>query len=166
MKRTRAIAVVLLAFLFGGTSAELAVQAKRVLSERRAPPEDEGAAGELVALELRDGDGVLLARPGRAAQLELVDPDHPWRVRVALRVETARDPSGDVVVGYELALPTMGFAAAGTAVVASGVEAPLELGGGAVTATLFSVPVPSAAFEAYLASERALVRSAGLRDRS
>ncbi|HEU0055032.1 MAG TPA: hypothetical protein VFQ39_17720, partial [Longimicrobium sp.] len=61
MKRTRAVAIVLFAFLFGGSSAEVAVQAKRAIDRHHA--EEEGSAGELVALELRGADGAVLARP-------------------------------------------------------------------------------------------------------
>jgi len=169
MKRTRAFAIVLFAFLFGGSSAEVAVQAKRAI-DRHLATEEEGSAGELVAFELRGPSGELLARPrliaspGRPAQLELRDPEHPGQVRVAPRVETAREASGDVAVAYELELPGDGLASRGRVSVTPGVEQALELGEGLV-ATLLALPVPSAAFDAYVASER-MARFFSFRERT
>jgi hypothetical protein len=170
MKRTRAVAIVLFAFLFGGSSAEVAVQAKRAIDRRHAV-EEEGSAGQLVALELRGRDGQLLARPrliaapGRPAQLELRDPEHPGRIRVALRVEAAREVSGDVTIDYELDLPGEAIASLGRVSVTPGVEQELALGDEGVTATLLTLPVPSTAFDAYLQSERE-ARLAPLRGRT
>jgi hypothetical protein len=169
MKRTRAVAIVLFAFLFGGSSAEVAVQAKRAI-DRHLATEEEGSVGELVAFELRGPDGGLIARPrliaspGRPAQLELRDPEHPSVVRVALRVDAARDVSGDLSVQYELELPADGIASRGRVSVTPGVEHALELGDG-VVATLLALPVPSAAFDTYLTTERE-ARYAGLRERT
>ena len=169
MKRTRAVAIVMFAFLFGGSSAEVAVQAKRAI-DRHLAVEEEGSVGELVSLELRGPGGEVLARPrliaspGRPAQLELRDPEHPDVVRVALWVDTAREISGDLAVQYELELPRDGVASRGRVSVTPGVEHALELGEGLV-ATLLALPVPSTAFDAYLATERE-ARLAGLRDRT
>ena len=169
MKRTRAVAIVLFAFLFGGSSAEVAVQAKRAI-ERHHASEEEGSAGELVAFELRGPGGELLARPrliaspGRPAQLELRDPENPSQVRIALRIETTREVSGDLAVEYEVELPGDGLASRGRVSVTPGVEHVLELGEG-LAATLLALPVPSAAFDAYLAAERG-ARSAGVRERT
>ncbi|GEJ57584.1 hypothetical protein [Anaeromyxobacter diazotrophicus] len=168
MKRTRAVAIVLFAFLFGGSSAEVAVQAKRAI-DRHLAAEEEGSAGELVAFELRGAGGELLARPrllatpGRPAQLELRDPERPHLVRVALRVETTREASGDVSVEYELELPGQPLAL-GRVSVTPGVEQALDLGEG-LAATLLTLPVPSAAFDAYLAAERQ-ARLVAFRDRT
>lgn len=158
MKRTRAAAIIMFAFLFGGSSAEVVVQAKRAI-DRRLATEEEGSAGDLIAMEVRDAAGELVARPrliaapGKAAQLELRDPEQPWQVRVMLRVVALREASGELALAYELALPLAGLRARGDVVLTPGVEQSLDLGG-ELTASVFSVPVPSAAFDAYLASER------------
>jgi len=169
MKRTRAVAIVLFAFLFGGSSAEVAVQAKRAI-DRHLAAEEEGSAGELVALELRGQGGEVVARPrllavpGRPAQLELRVPEHPDLVRVALRVQTALEVSGDLAVEYELELPGEALASRGRVTITPGVEHALELGEG-LSATLLALPVPSPAFDAYLAAERE-ARHVAIRDRT
>jgi hypothetical protein len=158
MKRTRAVAIVLLSFLLGGSSAEVAVQTHRALHRSHAP--DPGEGGDLVALEVRGESGAVIARPrvittpGRAAHLILRDPSDPERVRLTLRVEATREPSGEVSVEYELALPERDCLAAGRLYTTPGVEAPLDLGALPVTATLLTLPVPSAAFDAFLEGER------------
>lgn len=157
MKPTRFATIVLLAFLFGGGSAEVAVQTGRALKRARAE-RAVGAAGDLVALELRGEDGEPIARPrlitpvGRPAHLVLRDPADPQRVRLVLRVETVRDPSGDVIVDYSLELPAFDVATSGHLSLTPGVEQALDLGG-ALSGTLVTLPVPSAAFDAYLESE-------------
>ena len=159
MKPTRVAAILLLAFLFGGSSAEVAVHAKRAIERRRAP--EEGSAGALVALEIHGERGEVLARPrvlasrGRAAQLFLRDPLRPDVVRLALRVEASREASGDLAVDYELTLPAASLTAAGRVQTPPGVEQLLDVGEAPVTATLLAVPVPSAEFDAFLESERA-----------
>jgi len=156
MKLTRAVATVLLAFLFGGSSAEVAVQAHRALHPR-AP--EVGAAGDLVALEVRDQDGDVVARPrliaapGRPAHVVLRDP-LDQSVRLELRVEATREPSGEVSLDYELSIPDEELSCSGRLAATPGVEHALDLGGRPLTATLLTLPVPSAAFEAYLESER------------
>jgi len=164
MKLTRAIAVVLLAFLFGGSSAEVAVQTHRALQQRRTP--EPGAAGDLVAIEVRGEDGEVLARPrliatpGRAAVLVLRDPLHPDRIRLELRVEATREITGEVSVDYALSMPGEELSCSGRLTTAPGVEQALDLGAKPLTATLLTLPVPSAAFEAYLEAERTARRVA------
>lgn len=160
MKPTRIAAILMLAFLFGGSSAEVAVQTKRAIERHRAAHE-EGSAGELVALEIHRDDGELLARPrviaapGRAAELVLRDPERPGQIRLALRVETTREPSGDLAVDYELSMPGEELVCRGRVSMTPGVEQQLDTGDHPVVATLFAIPVPSAAFDAYLDAERA-----------
>jgi hypothetical protein len=157
MKSTRAVAVVLLSFLLGGSSAEVAVQTHRALHRSHA---EQGQAGDLVALEVRGESGAVIARPrvittpGRPAHLILRDPTDPERVRLTLRVEATREPSGEVSVDYELALPERDCLAAGRLSATPGVEEAVDLGQLPVTATLLTLPVPSAAFDAFLESER------------
>ena len=161
MKPTRIAAILLLAFLFGGSSAEVAVQTKRAIDRHRAARE-EGSAGELVALEIQREGGEIVARPrviaapGKPAQILLRDPGDGGVLRLALRLETVREPSGDVSIDYELEIPGEDLVAAGRVTATPGVEHAFALGGGrALSATVFTLPVPSAAFEAYLqAAER------------
>jgi len=165
MKPTRTIAVLLLAFLFGGSSAEVAVQTKRALDRHRASEED-GAAGELVALEIQRPDGEVVARPrliatpGRSARLELRDPENPKAVRLTLRVQTNRDPSGDVEIAWDLSMPGEALQCSGRVSMTPGVEHALDLGDHPLTAVLLALPVPSAAFDAYLDAERTARRVA------
>jgi hypothetical protein len=160
MKAYRAIAVVLLAFLLGGSSAEVAVRTHRVLHRARAVDPSEGQGGDLVALEFRDGEGSVIARPrliappGRAAHLVLRDPVNPRRVRLSLRVEATREPSGEVSVDYQLSLPGEALIGSGRVSAIPGVETALDLGDQPISATLLTLPVPSAAFDAFLAAER------------
>jgi hypothetical protein len=164
MKPTRILAILLLAFAFGGGSAEVAVRAKRAIDRHRSAPE-EGSAGELVALEIHRDDGEVVARPrvvtspGRATQLILRDPENPAEVRLALRVETTRQASGDLAVDYELTMPGEELVSRGRVSMTPGVEQRLELGDHPLVATLLAIPVPSAAFDAYLQSERASRRT-------
>jgi hypothetical protein len=157
MNATRIAALLLLAFLFGGSSAEVAVQTGRALKRARADRQV-GSAGDLVAFEVHGEDGETIANPrlitpiGRPAHLVLRDPSNPERVRLSLRVETVREPSGDVVIDYALELPALELATSGRLSVTPGVEQALDLGG-SLTGTLLALPVPSAAFEAYLESD-------------
>jgi len=159
MKTVRAIAIVLLSFLVGGSSAEVAVQTHRAIAAARARPA-EGDAGDLVALEVRGQGGELIARPrviappGRAARLVLRDPTRPERIRLTLRVEATREPSGEVFLDYEIAVPGEDLLASGQLYATPGVEHALDLGDRPVTATLLTLPVPSAAFDAFLEAER------------
>ncbi|SRR5512147_2940915 len=158
MKSIRAVAIVLLSFLLGGSSAEVAVQTHRALSRARSAETGEG--GDLVAMELRGEAGEVIARPrvittpGRAAHLVLRDPTDPERVKLTLRVEASREPSGDVAVDYELSFPGQDCLAAGRLQTTPGVEHAVDLGHLPFTATLLTLPVPSAAFDAFLESER------------
>lgn len=158
MRASRIAALLVLAFLFGGSSAEVAVQTSRALARARADREV-GSAGDLVALEVRDDAGTI-ARPrlvaplGHPVQLTLRDPLEPGRVRLHLRVEAVREPAGDVSLEYALEIPARAVAALGRITVTPGVEHTLALGDGGVEATLLTLPVPSAAFDAYLEGER------------
>lgn len=160
MKPLRLTALLAGAFLVGGGSAEVAVRTHAAVERARADREV-GAAGQLVALELHDADGGLIARPrliaplGRRAELVLHDPLHPEEVRLAFRVEATREHSGDIAVDYSLWLPDRAFATHGTLQLAPGVERPLPLGDGQVSATWLAVPVPSAAFDAWLEAQEA-----------
>ncbi len=160
MKPSRFVALLLLAFVFGSGSAEVALETGRALKRVRAERAT-GSAGDLVAVELHDEVGDVIARPrliaplGRAARLVLRDPANPELVRLALRIEAAREPSGDVALAYELELPGHALAASGRVWVTPGVEQPLDLGDAAVTATLLTLPVPSAAFDAYVEAQSA-----------
>jgi hypothetical protein len=158
MKTHRAVATVLLAFLLGGSSAEVAVKTHRAFQHHRAQPA-EGDGGDLVALELRDEEGAVIARPrviaphGRAAHLVLRDPSDPRRVRLTFRVEAIREPSGDVSLDYELGLPGE-EPVAGRLCTTPGVEQALALGDRSMSVTLLTLPVPSRAFDAFLEAER------------
>lgn len=70
-------------------------------------------------------------------------------------METTREASGDLAVDYELSMPGEELVSRGRVSVTPGVEHRLALGDHPLTATLLTLPVPSAAFDAYLESERA-----------
>jgi hypothetical protein len=112
-------------------------------------------------MELQDGSGQMIARPrvvvtpGRAVELVLHDPTNPGEIRVALRLETERQPSGDLLVGYRIVFPAQSFEAAGRVSLTPGVEQPIDFGDHPFGATFFTIPVPSAAFDSYLEFERA-----------
>jgi hypothetical protein len=147
------------AFLLGGGSAEVAVRTSQAIEKAKAEREI-GPAGQLVALDVRDADGDVVARPrliapeGKAAQLVLHDPERPAEVRLSFRVEAARDPSGFIALKYALFIPDRALSARGILNLTPGVEQAIELGDGA-TASLLAVPVPSAAFDAFLEGEAA-----------
>lgn len=157
MRASRVAAILILSFLFGGSSAEMAVQTSRAIARARAERRV-GSAGDLVTLEVRGEDGETIARPrlvtalGRPTHLLLRDPLDPERVRLSLRVETVREPTGDVAVEYLLEIPAFEILASGRVLVTPGVELPLDLGG-TLHARLLTLPVPSAAFDAYLEAE-------------
>ncbi len=160
MRARRVAAVLVLSFLFGGGSAEVAVQTKRAAERARAERQI-GSAGDFVALELLDDLGEVIARPrliaplGRPAHLLLRDPSNPGRVRLALHVETTREASGDIGLSWSLEMPGRLLAASGRVSVTPGVEHSLVLADGSLSATLLAMPVPSAAFDAWLESEGA-----------
>jgi hypothetical protein len=155
--RLRIPLVLVAAFLLGGGSAEVAVRTHRSMERARAEREV-GSAGQLVSLELTDADGVV-ARPrviapkGKKAELVLHDPANPGEVRLAFRVEATREPSGDISLDYALWLPDRAFAAKGRVSLTPGVEQAVRLPGGELVATWLAVPVPSAAFDAFLEGE-------------
>lgn len=150
----------LLAFAFavGGASAEAALRTHDAIERVRAEREI-GGAGQLVALQLSEPGGAVLARPrliapaGRAAELYLHDPAQPDVVRLAFRVEAVREPSGFISLDYTLRIPGRDVTASGRLSLTPGVEQAVELGDGALVATWLAVPVPSAAFDAFLEGE-------------
>jgi hypothetical protein len=157
--RPRSVAfVIVAAFLVGAGSAEVAVRTRTAI-ERVRHEREIGAAGQLVQLEISAPDGEVLARPrliapaGKAAHLVLHHPDRPDEVRLALRVEAVREPSGEIALDYALWVPDRAIAAKGKLSLTPGVEQAMELGEGAVMASFLAVPVPSAAFDAYLENE-------------
>jgi hypothetical protein len=159
MKPRQIAALLVLAFLFGGSSAEVAVQTSRAVARARA--QRRRSVGDLVAFQLLDEDGQVIARPrliaplGRAAHLVLRDPLDPETIQLALHIEAAREASGDILLDYALELPGRSVTASGKVSVTPGVERALALGDGPVTGTLLALPVPSAAFDAYLEAEGA-----------
>ncbi len=159
MSPTRVAAILVLAFVFGGSSAEVAVRTHQAIARARAEREL-GSAGQLVALELTSAEGEVVARPrviapaGKRAQLVLHDPVRSGEVRLAFRVEAVREPSGEIALDYTLWLPQRAIAARGKLSLTPGVEERVMLADGSV-ATWLAVPVPSAAFDAFLEGEAA-----------
>ena len=159
MRFTRIAATLVIAFLFGGGAAETYLKTRDAMQRASIP--EEGAAGQLIAMELQDGSGQMIARPrvvvtpGRAVDLVLHDPVEPAKIRVAVRIEAERQLSGDLLVGYRIVVPAQSFDATGRVSLAPGVEQPIDFGDHPFGATLFTIPVPSAAFDAYLEFERA-----------
>jgi hypothetical protein len=148
------------AFLVGAGSAEVAVRTHDAL-ERVRQEREIGAAGQLVQLQITGPDGEVLARPrliapaGKTAELVLHDPAHPDEVRLAFRVEATREPSGEIALHYALWVPGRAVSARGRVSLTPGVEHELPLGDGVLVASFLAVPVPSAAFDAYLEAESA-----------
>lgn len=146
------------AFALGGGSAEVAVRTHAAL-ERVRQEREAGAAGQLVQLELAAPGGEVLARPriiapvGKAAEVVLHDPADPEAVRLAFRVEAVREPSGDISLDYELWVPERAVAERGKLSLTPGVEQAVAVGDGALVASWLAVPVPSAAFDAWMESE-------------
>ena len=85
----------------------------------------------------------------------LHDPARPDAVRLALRLEAVREPSGEVALDYTLWLPERAITAKGKLSLTPGVEQELELGDGALVASFLAIPIPSAAFDAFLEAEGA-----------
>ena len=154
------VLVLAAAFLVGAGSAEVAVRAHHAV-ERVRQEREVGAAGQLVQLELTGADGAVVARPriiapvGKAAELLLHDPARPDAVRLALRVEASREPSGEIALRYSLWVPEHAVSAKGELSLTPGVEQELPLGDGALVASVLALPVPSAAFDSYLETEAA-----------
>ncbi len=166
-RATKALRISLLlvaAFVFGGASAEVAVRTHAAVEAARASREP-GSAGQLVALQLTDAAGAVVARPrliapdGKSAELVLHDPARPGEVRLAFRVEATREPTGEIALDYELWIPERAVASKGKLSLTPGVEQAVALGDGVMIATWMALPVPSAAFDAYLEAERAARRS-------
>jgi hypothetical protein len=155
---TRIALLLAVAFVAGGGSAEVALRTHRAMEKARAD-RDVGSAGQLVALELTDPDGGVFARPrviappGKRTELVLHDPANPDDVRLAFRVEAVREPSGEIALDYALWVPDRAIAAKGKLWLTPGVEQHIRLGGGSVVATWLAVPVPSAAFDAFIEGE-------------
>ena len=159
--RPQSIALVLTAaFLVGAGSAEVAVRTHDAI-ERVRQEREIGAAGQLVQLQIVSADGEVVARPrliapaGKVAELVLHDPARPGEVRIAFRVEATREPSGYIALRYSLWVPDRAISARGELSLTPGVEQELSLGDGTLVASFLAVPVPSAAFDAYLETEAA-----------
>jgi hypothetical protein len=148
------------AFFVGGASAEVAVRTHAAIERARADREV-GAAGQLVCLEVKDAYGEVVARPrviapaGRAAELVLHNPGSEDTIRLAFRIEAVREASGEISLEYALWVPGHDVTAKGRLSLTPGVEQAIDLGGGTLVATWLAVPVPSAAFDAFLESEGA-----------
>lgn len=160
-RRIGRIALVLSSsFLVGAGSAEVAVRTSAAI-ERVKQEREAGAAGQLVQLQISSFDGEVLARPrliapvGKAAEVVLHDPARPGEVRLAFRVEAIREPSGFIALDYTLWVPDRAISASGKLSLTPGVEQAMEIGDGAIVASFLAVPVPSAAFDAYLETEAA-----------
>jgi hypothetical protein len=160
MKPSRLAAILVLAFAFGGGSAEVAVRTHRAIEKARAEREI-GSTGQLVALELTDENGEVVARPrlicpaGKKAELVLHDPVSPSEVQIAFRVAATRGAAGDIELDWALWMPERAIARSGKVSLTPGVEHAVALGDGGLTATWLAVPVPSAAFDAFLEAEQA-----------
>jgi hypothetical protein len=160
LRRGKIAFLLLGAFLFGGGSAEVAVRTHAAI-ERVRHEREVGAAGQLVVLELTDAVGEVIARPrviapaGKPAHVVLHDPADPDSVRFAFRVEAVRDASGEIVLAYSVWVPDRAIAESGTLSLTPGVEQAVQLGEGTLVASWLAVPVPSAAFDAWMESETA-----------
>jgi hypothetical protein len=161
LRSPRSVALVIsAAFLVGAASAEVAVRTHDAI-ERVRQERETGAAGQLVQLQIFAPGGEVLARPrliaptGRTANLVLHDPQRPDEVRLALRVEAVREPSGEIAIDWSLWMPERAIAAKGKLSLTPGVEQATEIGDGALVASFLALPVPSAAFDAYLEGEGA-----------
>jgi hypothetical protein len=154
------VLVVAAAFLVGAGTAEVAIRTHGAL-ERVRQERETGAAGQLVQLQVTSAGGEVLARPrliapaGKQAEVVLHDPARPGEVRLALRIEAARDPSGEIELRYALWIPERALSARGRVSLTPGVEQELPLGDGTLVASILALPVPSAAFDAYLEAEGA-----------
>src|SRR2546426_6233960 len=151
MMPPRRVALLLLfAFLFGGGSAEVALTTQRALARARAEREV-GSAGQLVQMTLRSSDGEVLARPrliappGKTATLVLRDPAFPSLIRLALKLDATPAADGDVALVYSLAIPPRELQTSGEVSLLPGVERAVLLQGDDLSATFFTLPVPSAA---------------------
>ena len=148
------------AFVLGGGSTEVALRTHHALERARAEREI-GSAGQLVELALTDAAGNVVARPrliapaGKPAELVLHDPTDPGRVRLSFRVEASREPTGEISLDYTLRIPGRELSTTGRLMLTPGVQESVDLGDGEILATWLALPVPSAAFDAYLEAETA-----------
>lgn len=160
MRSHRTAITLVLAFCFGGGSAEVAVRTHRAIVRRQLEAQEVGSAGHLVELTLRSPGGEviasprLIAPPGKRAKLVLVDPANPENVKLMLDLQAEREPDGDVEIAYELALPSRDLVSSGHVHLTPGEEKPVDLPRDDVVASFLAVPVPSKAFDAYLEAER------------
>jgi hypothetical protein len=156
----RVVAILSGAFLVGGASAEVAVRTHAAVSAVQQERE-RGAAGELVALELRSADGSVIATPrliaaaGKPARLVLHAPGRPDEILLSFRVQTARQRGGLIALRYELSVPDQSLVANGDVWLSPGVRQAMVLPQGDLVATWLAVPVPSDAFDRYLEAQRA-----------
>lgn len=152
------VLVLAASFLVGAGFAEVAVRTRGAIARVRHEREI-GAAGQLVQLQLTNAEGEVLARPrliaptGKAAELVLHDPARPDEVRLAFRVEATRQLSGEIALRYTLSIPERALTTHGEISLTPGVEHELTVGDGTLVASFLAVPVPSAAFDAYLEAE-------------
>lgn len=159
LARLRVPALLAAAFLLGGATTEVALRTRDAVDRVRAD-RALGSAGHLVSLEVTELGGEAIASPrviapsGRSAELVLRDPVHPEQVRLAARIEAERDATGDVALDYSIWVPDRAVSAQGTIALTPGVEQSIRLGDGTLVATWLAVPVPSAAFDAWLEAER------------
>lgn len=158
MKKLRATAILVAAFLVGAGSAEAVVRFRAA----GAPVVNatEGALGEFLSFEVRGEDGATVAKSrlvspsGKLSSVVVRDPADPASVRMVLRVSTSREASGSVRVNYAVQIPELSLARTGRVWVKPGVESTLPLGHDLV-AVFTAVPVPSKAFDDLVAAERA-----------
>ena len=156
----RAALVLGASFLVGAGSAEVALRTRGAIEQVRHERAI-GAAGQLVQLELTSAAGEVIARPrliapsGKPAELVLHDPARPGEVRLAFRVEAKREASGEIAMRYALWVPDRAVSARGEVSLTPGVEHEVPLADGALVVSFLAVPVPSAAFDAYLEAEGA-----------
>jgi hypothetical protein len=159
-RRSRIVILLASAFLVGGASTEIVLRARaaveQVSRERRV-----GAAGQLVMLEIVSPEGEVLARPriiapvGKTAELVLHDPARPGDVRLAARIAAVHEASGFIHLDYALWVPDRAISARGRLSLTPGVEQAVSIAGGAIVASIVALPVPSAAFDAFLEAESA-----------
>jgi hypothetical protein len=165
-KIVRVTFILFSAFVLGGASAEVAVRTQRAVVAARAEREV-GAAGQLVALQLTDLYGQVVARPrlicpkGKTAELVLHDPANPEQIRLTFRVEAERDPSGEIALDYELWIPERAVSAKGKISLTPGAEQAISLGDGELVATWLALPVPSTQFDAFMEAERSFRLATG-----
>lgn len=152
--------ILMSAFVLGGASAEVAVRTKAAVDQETLARE-QGAAGEVIALQLSTPEGRVVAQPrlvtaaGKPARLFLHAPGSPDEILMSFLVETARQKGGLISVRYELRVPERALETQGRLRLFPGVRQTIPLPAGELVATLLAVPFPSAQFDRYLEAERA-----------